>query len=139
MSKDKTKEFTNFIKQDFDIVKDYKDASKELRLNEYLGNLERRSNVYIRNLYKTHDECIDGLKGIEKEVSTIKQALTDYTKQTEMLVELREKYKQYHIDRTKGVCKAFDMQPSDYKLEPLNEMILQDINTILEGGKGCLK
>jgi hypothetical protein len=39
MKDNKTKEFTNYIKQDFDIVKDYKNASKELTAKEALSKI----------------------------------------------------------------------------------------------------
>jgi len=34
--KDKTKEFTNFIKQDFDIVEDYKESKEALQVKLHL-------------------------------------------------------------------------------------------------------
>jgi rRNA maturation endonuclease Nob1 len=50
MSKDKIKDFQEFIKQDFDVVEDYK-ASKELTPKEALNTLTNRSYEYVHISY----------------------------------------------------------------------------------------
>jgi hypothetical protein len=133
MSKDKTKEFTNFIKKDFDIVKDYKNASKELTPKEAFEIIEE---VMTANMPPNY---------LSDELHTISKTLTDYTKQTEMLVELREKMASHVVVNLvtsydgKPDCKLckslFELGETATYVPTFEDIILQDINTILEGGK----
>jgi glutathione peroxidase-family protein len=221
---DKIKDFQDFIKQDFDIVKDYKNASKELMtqlmkknfrvlgfgcietekeiifssnsngsLIEYIIfdkdiregceidyewyfldiNTKEKSDVGVATatvinlvndtVEKLYSRCeklglftkeltpleeikeyvndtfrqmsyafnmLDGrqnhlIESRDKILSLVDKALTDYTKQTEMLVELREKYTKIMYQIINGV------RSKNYGLEK----IMKDITTILEGGK----
>jgi hypothetical protein len=85
MSKDKTKDFQEFIKQDFDVVEDYK-ASKELTPEKAID--------------KIHDYITDRCYDMELEVSTIKQALTNYANTVERLEGLVK-----HCDKSIEVYK----------------------------------
>jgi hypothetical protein len=70
-----------------------------------------------------------------EERDNIKQALTDYTKQTEMLVALREKCQMElnaHIELLGEYDKLNDDQQSYRRFV---EGRIKDITTILEGGK----
>jgi peroxiredoxin len=79
-----------------------------------LSALNYIANIKVNDTFRVKDNM-----GAKKMIPVIKQALTDYTKQTEMLVELREKYG----NSTGNYAKLWI---SD---------VIKDINTILEGGK----
>jgi hypothetical protein len=114
MKENKTKGFTNYINQDFDIVKDYKNASKELTPLEAFKKITKFIPTDLSKMWENANGDIQ-----TKEIVIVEQALTDYTKQTEMLVELVAKYR----NSTGNYAKLWI---SD---------VIKDINTILEGGK----
>jgi hypothetical protein len=87
MSKDKIKDFQEFIKQDFDIVKDYKNASKELTAKEakyredlkWIGNkcYGRASdvgNMYIKDMteFKNISKALTELEEYRKRDTPMK-------------------------------------------------------------------
>jgi hypothetical protein len=130
MKENKTKEFTNFMKQDFDIVKDYKNASKELTPKEAFEIIEE---VMTANMPPNY---------LSDELHTISKALTDYTKQTESLEKLREKYEEVVKTETEFINSNIVKTEEDLG-EKIGSTIniskarvfIKDINTILEGGK----
>jgi hypothetical protein len=95
MKENKTKGFTNFIKQDFDIVKDYKNASKDLTAKEALDKLykleliDQEGNFYNVNEYHNSEEIViiskalDKLETLEKRDTPMKDKIlklvNDYT------------------------------------------------------------
>jgi hypothetical protein len=75
MNKDKIKDFQEFIKQDFDVVEDYK-ASKELTPKEALEYLEKQNEFLLcdnkfEDNVKTISQALTRLDELEEEINRI--------------------------------------------------------------------
>jgi Lhr-like helicase len=126
MKENKTKEFTNFMKQDLDIVKDYKNASKELGLLYTCGrcgkiNNEDDTNMVLSKLITY--ECKNGCKPLEltatEALETISNELID-SEHTRMYQEVC-----YHKnEELQIISKALDkLETLEKRDTPMKEQL----------------
>ena len=117
---DKTKDFQEFIKQDFDVVEDYK-ASKDLTPKDELHKIF---------------ENITGVQSVtayDKSVANIEKALSQHEALVKGVQSLVEKYDAY-IEQKEGVL-PFGVEYTDEDFENERLRFIKDLKQLLEEDK----